>query len=63
MQLRPTVDALAGNYGFEYAWSPASLAVAERLDFVDRAGELGEAAVLLVVGADDLGGFRTPAAR
>jgi dienelactone hydrolase len=67
VQLRPAVDALAGRYGFTYAWSDPSSMVARRLDFVARAGELarhGEPAVLLVVGEDDdAEGFRAPAER
>lgn len=65
VRLRPAVEALAGRYGFTYAWSDSSLAVARRLDLVARAGELarhGEPAVLLVVGEDDdAEGFRAPA--
>ena len=67
VQLRPAVDAMAAQFGFAYPWSEPSLAVADRLDFVSRAGEIarhGQPAVLLVVGEDDdVDGFRAPAAR
>jgi dienelactone hydrolase len=66
-QLRPVVDAVGKRYGMTYAWADASLRVADRLDFVERARETarrGEPAVLLVVGEeDDLEGFREPTAR
>lgn len=67
VQLRPAVDAMARQFGFTYAWSDPSRAVARRLDFVRRADEIarrGQPAVLLVVGAeDDDEGFRAPAER
>jgi dienelactone hydrolase len=47
-----------------YRWTARSLAIAERLDFVARAGEIAarDVATLLVVGADDdEQGFREPA--
>ena len=52
VQLRPLVIAAAATYGFTYPWTPESDAVADRLDFVARAAELG-APVLAVVGAED----------
>lgn len=64
VQLRPAVEALGRGYGVEYEWTPASLEVARRLDFVGRADEVAACpATLLVVGADDEHGFREPAAR
>jgi pimeloyl-ACP methyl ester carboxylesterase len=64
-QLWPAVEALSRGYGVEYPWTPASLEVARRLDFVGRADEVAVCpATLLVVGADDdEDGFREPAAR
>lgn len=56
VQLRPVVDALGRLYDINYPWSPVSLEVAQRLDFVARAGDIakqGRPAVLLVVGEDD----------
>jgi hypothetical protein len=67
VRLRPVVDALSRRFGVTYSWSPPSLAVADRLDFVARADEFacrGEPAVLLVVGGqDDPDGFHAPARR
>ena len=51
-QLRPVVAANGRRYGVTYEWGPESDAVAERLDFVARAGEI-TAPTLLVVGAED----------
>jgi dienelactone hydrolase len=65
IQLRRAVAAMSEHYGIEYRWSPASEAVADRLDFVARAGELtrdGRPAVLLAVGEEDDAGFRDAAA-
>jgi predicted esterase len=65
LRLRSAVDAMGVQFGLTYHWSDASLAVASRLDFVERAGEIagnGQPAVLLVTGEDDDAGFREPAA-
>lgn len=65
VQLRGAVAAGERQYGITYPWSDASDAVADRLDFVARAAELGgddPAAVLIVVGADDDPGILEPAA-
>ena len=66
VQLQFVVDAMSERYDMTYEWSPASHAVARRLDFVARAGEIaanGQPAVLVVVGGDDdEAGFRRPAA-
>jgi pimeloyl-ACP methyl ester carboxylesterase len=63
VQLRRAVEAMGRRYGVSYAWSDESNAVAERLDFVARAGELARSrpAVLLVVGERDDAGIREPA--
>jgi dienelactone hydrolase len=56
VQLRSVVEALARRFGVVYRWSELSAAVAARLDFVARAGEIarcGEPPLLLIVGADD----------
>jgi alpha-beta hydrolase superfamily lysophospholipase len=55
VQLRPIVKAAGEHYGMTYAWSEASEAVADQIDFVARAAEVGrdEPAVRLVVGAND----------
>jgi pimeloyl-ACP methyl ester carboxylesterase len=61
-QLRPVVAANGRRYGVTYQWGPESDAVAARLDFVARAGEIS-APTLLVVGAeDDAEGILGPAA-
>jgi pimeloyl-ACP methyl ester carboxylesterase len=65
VQLRRVVEAGERQFGFSYAWSPQANAVANRLDFVARAGGLrrvGQTAVLVVVGEQDDVGFREPAA-
>ncbi len=64
IQLAGVVAANERRFGVTYPWTEQSRAVAERLDFVARAGELvkRDAAVLLVVGAlDDEEGIRAPA--
>lgn len=56
VQLRRAVEANERRYGVTYAWSGASEAVAERLDFVARADELSRRsrpAVLVMVGEQD----------
>jgi pimeloyl-ACP methyl ester carboxylesterase len=64
IRLAGVVAANERRFGVTYQWTAQSRAVAERLDFVARAGELvkRDAAVLLVVGAlDDQEGIRAPA--
>lgn len=60
-QLAAAVAANERRYGVIYPWSERSRAVAERFDYVRRAGEL-DADVLLVVGEHDDVAFTDPAA-
>jgi pimeloyl-ACP methyl ester carboxylesterase len=53
VRLRPIVAAVGQMLGVTYGWTEASDAVADRLDFVARAGALRGTDVLLVVGEDD----------
>jgi pimeloyl-ACP methyl ester carboxylesterase len=66
-ELRAVVGAGERRWGVSYPWGEQSQAVARRLDFVARAGEIaaaGQPAVRLVVGAeDDAEGFAAPAER
>jgi dienelactone hydrolase len=66
VQLRRAVEATGRQLGITYEWRDESNAVADRLDFVKRSGEIAQPnrpAVLLVVGEqDDDAGFREPAA-
>ena len=62
VRMRDTVAAGERRFGTSYRWSAESEAVADRIDFVARAGELAGTAVLLVVGENDDPGFREPAA-
>jgi dienelactone hydrolase len=65
VQLRRAVEAVGRRFGVTYPWSDQSNAVADRLDFLARAGEIagrGKPATLLIVGEDDDAGFREPAA-
>jgi hypothetical protein len=50
VRLRPIVAAVGQMLGVTYGWTEASDAVADRLDFVARAGALRGTDVLLVVG-------------
>jgi pimeloyl-ACP methyl ester carboxylesterase len=62
VQLRPVVATLGKLFGVDYAWGPESDAVADRMDYVARVGELGTTPTLLVVGAqDEPGAFLEPA--
>lgn len=62
VQLRPVVSSLGRLFGRPYAWTAESDAVADRMDLVARAGELGSLPVRLVVGEeDDVDAFRRPA--
>ena len=57
IQLRVIVQINGREMGFTYSWSDASNTVADRLDFVARAGEIAERQheppILTVVGAED----------
>jgi dipeptidyl aminopeptidase/acylaminoacyl peptidase len=56
---------MSRQFGVSYPWPGESRAVAQRLDFVDRAAEIAERArpaVLCVVGEEDDRGFHEPAA-
>jgi pimeloyl-ACP methyl ester carboxylesterase len=62
VQLRPAVAYLGRLFGRPYDWTPESDVVADRMDLVARADELGELPVRLVVGAeDDADAFLHPA--
>jgi dienelactone hydrolase len=66
VQLRQAVAAGERQFGVSYTWSAEAIAVADRLDFVARAGDLAgrsQPAVLLVVGEQDDPGFRDSAAQ
>jgi len=53
LRLRPLVALMGEEYDVVYPWDAGSAAIADRLDFVARAAELGDVPVRLVVGADD----------
>jgi pimeloyl-ACP methyl ester carboxylesterase len=62
VQLRPAVAYLGRLFGRPYEWTPESDAVADRMDLVARADELGDLPVRLVVGEeDDADAFLHPA--
>ncbi|PRX46701.1 prolyl oligopeptidase family protein [Prauserella shujinwangii] len=61
VQLAPVVAAGEREHGVTYAWTDTSRAVADRFDFVARAGELPDVPLLVVTGADDEVAFREPA--
>jgi pimeloyl-ACP methyl ester carboxylesterase len=61
-RLRPVVGANERRYGVTYEWGPESDAVADRLDFVARAGELAAPTLLVVGEKDDQEGVLDPAA-
>lgn len=54
VRFRDTVDALAAVHGVTYTWTPPAEAVAARLDFIHRAGDLASAAIRFITGADDM---------
>jgi pimeloyl-ACP methyl ester carboxylesterase len=60
-QLTPVIGRNERLYGVTYPWTEASRAVAARLDFVRRAGELTQPLLLVVGGEDDIA-FREPSA-
>jgi pimeloyl-ACP methyl ester carboxylesterase len=53
VRLRDTIDGLSAVHGTSYPWSPPAVAIAERGDFVARAEELVETAVLVITGEKD----------
>ncbi|WP_199434532.1 alpha/beta hydrolase [Qaidamihabitans albus] len=61
VQLGPVVAAGEREHGVIYPWTETSRAVADRFDFVRRAGELPDVPLLVVSGADDDIAFREPA--
>ena len=64
LQLRPVVDILARQFGFNYHWTPESEAVADRMDLVARSDEFGATPVRCIVGSEDSGdAFLYPAGR
>src|SRR5918994_4903353 len=50
IQLRPAVEYLGRLFGRPYEWTPESDAVADRMDLVARADELGDLPVRAIVG-------------
>lgn len=65
LQLRPVVaQQLAGFFGMDYRWTPASEAVGDRMDLLARSDELGDTPVRCIVGAQDAAeAFLYPAGR
>jgi pimeloyl-ACP methyl ester carboxylesterase len=62
VQLRPAVAYLGRLFGRPYEWTPESDAVADRMDLVARADELGDLPVRAIVGEeDDADAFLHPA--
>jgi pimeloyl-ACP methyl ester carboxylesterase len=53
VRLRDTIDGLSAVYGLTYPWPAPAAAFAERGDFVTRAEELADAAVLVITGEKD----------
>lgn len=65
VQLRPVVEAVGRQFGITYPWDEGSERIADRMDFLVRAGEIaksGQPATLIVVGADDDDAILKPAA-
>ncbi|GAB3302875.1 alpha/beta hydrolase [Epidermidibacterium keratini] len=60
-RLHQVVDANAAAYGFEYEWNAAAESVAERLDFVARAAQIGVPLQVVIGAADDPAGIVAPA--
>ncbi len=61
-QLTALVAAMSARYGVTYGWSAESRAMAGRLDFVARAGEITVPTLLVVGEKDDQEGVLDPAA-
>lgn len=53
LQLRVLVGMLGREFGITYSWDETTDAIAARMDYVARAGELGTTPVRAIVGADD----------
>ena len=56
VRLRDAIDGISAHHGTPYTWSGAADRVAERVDFVARAGELEATAIRYITGADDMAG-------
>jgi pimeloyl-ACP methyl ester carboxylesterase len=54
VRLRNLIDVLSAQFGAPYVWSKESDAVAEQVNFVERAGELSKAPIRFITGADDM---------
>ena len=54
VRMRDSIDALSAWYGSPYTWTPAADEVADRADFVARAGELTGAAIRFITGERDM---------
>ncbi|MBU2667393.1 hypothetical protein KOI35_28165 [Actinoplanes bogorensis] len=54
VQLRAAIDGISASFGTPYQWEEAADEVAERMDFVARAGELERTAIRYITGADDM---------
>jgi pimeloyl-ACP methyl ester carboxylesterase len=54
VQFRQSIDALAATHDTTYTWGSESAAIADRIDFVRRAGDLRGAAIRYITGADDM---------
>ena len=67
IQLAEVIAANERRFGVSYPWSGASRAVAARLDFISRAGEIAarapQPAILLITGASDDPAFPLQAQR
>ncbi len=65
IRLRSAVEAGERMFGFDHPWTRATTAIADRLDFVARAGEIAgrndQPPLLLVIGDQDDEGFREAA--
>ncbi|WP_281689092.1 alpha/beta hydrolase [Pseudonocardia thermophila] len=62
VRLKDATDATGRTFGIAYPWDAETLALVAELDFVARAGELGDVALRIVLGSeDDAAGFHEPA--
>lgn len=53
VRLRATIDGLSAVHGMSYPWPPPAAAFAKRADFIARAAELADAAMLVITGEND----------